>query len=367
MRLDKHQQAFFALVKAGLWEQDVRLSPLEDVDFHAVYTLAEEQSVQGLVLQGIDSFRFQVSGFKIPQVLLLQWIGEVQMIEQQNLVMNDFVAKLIENLRKDDVNAIMVKGQGVAQCYERPLWRASGDVDLLLNAEDYERAKALLSPIAVSVNQEYSTFKHLGMMMSNGIEVELHGTLHTRLSRRIDGYLDTIQEDAFKNKQVRIWNNSDVEIPLPAPDDDIVFLFTHILHHFYIGGVGLRQVCDWCRLLWTYRDKLNVDLLEKRLKEMRLMSEWKAFASVAVDWLGLPMYAMPLYDSQFKGKGNRIIEFILESGNFGHNRKVGGGKISSALNKMKGFAGHGRMFPWDSVKFFPHFLGDGIKLASEQR
>ena len=33
MRLDKNQQAFFALVKAGLWEKDVRLLPFGNIDF----------------------------------------------------------------------------------------------------------------------------------------------------------------------------------------------------------------------------------------------------------------------------------------------------------------------------------------------
>lgn len=59
-------------------------------------------------------------------MLLLQWIGEVQVIEQRNKAMNQFVAELIEKLRKADIYALLVKGQGIAQCYEKPLWRCSG-------------------------------------------------------------------------------------------------------------------------------------------------------------------------------------------------------------------------------------------------
>lgn len=55
---------------------------------------------------------------------------------------------------------------------------------------------------------------------------------------------------------------------------------------------------------------------------MKLMSEWKAFASVAVNWLGMPADAMPFYSSStiWKFKGQRIVSFVLEVGNFGHNR-----------------------------------------------
>ena len=54
---------------------------------------------------------------KPPQVLLLQWIGEVQMIEQRNKAMNAFVAEAIGALREQDIYALLVKGQGIAQCY----------------------------------------------------------------------------------------------------------------------------------------------------------------------------------------------------------------------------------------------------------
>ena len=47
MRLDNNQQAFFALVRAGLWEKDVRLLPYGEVDYAAVMRLAQEQAVVG--------------------------------------------------------------------------------------------------------------------------------------------------------------------------------------------------------------------------------------------------------------------------------------------------------------------------------
>jgi hypothetical protein len=127
VKTDKSIQAFLALLRAGLWEQAVA-NINDKVDWERVYQLAEEQSVVGLVLAGIEH-----SYVKPPQDLLLQWIGEVQIIEQQNKAMNEFVASLIKKLRKEDVYTILVKGQGIAQCYERPLWRSSGDVDLLLS------------------------------------------------------------------------------------------------------------------------------------------------------------------------------------------------------------------------------------------
>ena len=86
----------------------------------------------------------------------------------------------------------------------------------------------------------------------------------------------------------------------------------------------MRQVCDWCRLLWKYKDIIDRNLLEKRINKMGLTTEWLTFAALAVDQLGMPEDAMPFYSPsiKWKRKANRILAFILKTGNFGHNRDV---------------------------------------------
>ena len=77
----------------------------EGVDWEKIYQLAQEQSVQGLVLAGLEQYKNLNANLdlNIPKVLLLQWIGEVQIIEKQNKDMNAFIAELIEKLRKEDI------------------------------------------------------------------------------------------------------------------------------------------------------------------------------------------------------------------------------------------------------------------------
>ena len=354
--------AFFELLRAGLWEKEARLSQFKSIDYSAIMQLAENQSVIGLITAGLE----QVNGAKVSKEEVLQFVGVTLQLEQQNKAMNEYVASLIEMLRRVDVYAILVKGQGIAQCYERPLWRSSGDIDLLLSDVNYENAKKMLVPLAVDVEKEYRSFMHIGMTMQEGVIVELHGTLHSRLSRRVDRVIDNASKDVLYSGNVRSWQNGRTQVFLPSPDNDVIFVFTHILHHFYIEGIGLRQICDWCRLLWTYRASLNRGLLESRIREAGLMSEWRAFAALAVDWLGMPVETMPLYSSEKKWsrKAKRMIAFVLECGNFGHNRQVTGGKIGSVWSKTKDFARHSIVFPLDSVKFYFHFLGDGLRLAT---
>ena len=54
MKLDNNTGAFFELLRAGLWEQEARLSQFNKIDYMRVLSLAEEQSVVGLVTVGLE-------------------------------------------------------------------------------------------------------------------------------------------------------------------------------------------------------------------------------------------------------------------------------------------------------------------------
>jgi len=382
--MDNSQQQFFELVRAGLFpERGARIvAHGVPVDWNAVYRLAEEQSVIGLVAAGIETVQgswLKVHGSPLlPQEWALQFIGQTLQIEQRNKAMNAFVEELISLLRKHDIYALLVKGQGIAQCYEKPLWRACGDVDLLLSSGNYEKAKEVLLPLASDVETEYTHFKHQGMSI-DGWVVELHGTLHSRLSARVDRVVDEVQGDVFYGGKVRSWMNGRTQVFLPAPNEDVIFVFTHILHHFFFEGIGLRQICDWCRLMWTYRSSLDVNLLEYRLRKTGLMSEWKAFAAFALKYLGMPVDAMPLYDEndnqneKLQKKADRICKFVMEVGNFGHNKMVHGSRLTvhgyfgrkfiSFWGRLSDMLRHFRIFPLDSIRFFGGVLRSGLHAA----
>ena len=346
----------------------MRLAPYGEIDFQAILDMAEEQSVVGLLAAGIE----HVVDGKPQKKDVLQFIGRTVQMEQRNQAMNYFIGVLVEKMREEGIYTLLVKGQGVGQCYERPLWRSCGDVDFFLDDENYERAKGFLMPLAASVEEEYVREKHLGMTIDPWV-VELHGRLYSGLSGRIERELDAVQRETFEGGKVRIWKDGEAEVPLLAVENDVFYVFTHILQHFYKGGIGLRQICDWCRLLWTYRDTLDVTKVETLVRRMGLVSEWKAFAALAVNDLGMPAEAMPMYDAAAKWsrKAERIKAFVMSVGNFGHNRDMSYygiypflvRKCISMGQRVGDLMNHARIFPLDSLRFLPAMLVNGVRSA----
>lgn len=365
--MDNNQKVFFELLKAGLWEKDVRLSPYKDIDYSVILKLAEEQSVVGIVAASLE----HVVNVKVPQVWALQFAGQTIQLEQRNKAMNAFIAKLIKRLRNEDIYTLLVKGQGIAQCYERPLWRACGDVDLLLSKDNYQKTKVALLPLATNVNEDIH-IQHLEMTIDNW-PVELHGTLRGGLWKELDKVIDSCQHSVFYEGHVRSWLNSHTQIFMPRADEDVLLVFAHILQHFFKGGIGLRQICDWCRLLYTNKNLLNINLLGMRIKKAGIMSEWNAFATLAVEYLGMPMEIMPFYSgsSRWKHKATRVLNFIMETGNFGHNRDESYKKKYSVVirlmisfwRRIKDTYKQFRIFPLDALKAWMTIVEMGVRFV----
>lgn len=377
-QLHHSENDFFSLIKAGLWEGTINPSKLSinnAVNWDDIYQLAEEQSVVGIVAAGIDWLKNNYPNVTIPKETALQIVGSAMQIEQRNQAMNSFLASVIEKLRTANIYTLLVKGQGIAQCYEHPLWRSCGDIDLLLSPDNYSRAKQLLIPIATIIEPESIAVKHLGLTIDSW-NVELHGSLRSGALRKMDKLIDEVQNDVFNYGNYRSWMNGKTQIFIPSSDNDVIFVFTHILKHFFHGGIGLRQVCDWCRLLWTYKDSINRKLLKERIEKAGLMSEWKSFASLAVKYLGMPVEAMPFYSPKayWSRKAKRIKDIIIKSGNFGQNINYNKHQEQPlVIKKLKSFNRYFRdfisqfmIFPKDAVSVWCWVLKVGASTMLER-
>ena len=95
--------AFFELVRAGIWGKECRLSQYQDIDFAEIYRITEEQSVTGLVTAGLERAR----DVKIPQEWTLQFVGATLQLEQRNKDMNGFLVKLFTILSNTSLVAVI--------------------------------------------------------------------------------------------------------------------------------------------------------------------------------------------------------------------------------------------------------------------
>lgn len=356
---------FFALLRAGLWnEVPARDCFTSGTDWEALYRLAAAQTVVPLVTDGIN---------RLPRELLPAeperldpFIGCLMSTAKRNRRLDAFIPKLFTEI--GDIPAVLVKGQSLAVDYPDPERRQPGDIDLLVPPSSYEAAKAALLPKATGVEEEAAGILHQPLLF-HSIEVEIHGSISTLLSRKLDRKLAALLEEQFDGRPHPEVALGEARVPVPEAGFNAVYIFVHFLKHYWSGGVGLRQVIDWVIFVSVHKREIHPVLLEIQLKDLGLLDLWKVFTGFAQEYLGCPMEKLPLATAPDSRKNDRIWRYISRCGNFGKNVDRTRGKESWLVRKVHSFwrlvladrLRHFPVFPKESLRFFIGSFGYGLQ------
>lgn len=109
---------FVELIQIALGTRTVFSRIPSENEWQQIYDTAVKQSLVGVVLSGIEVIRAKNAELSVPKMLLLQWIGEVQVIEQQNKKLNEAAEHLTRIFKNGGLRSCVLKGQGVARLYD---------------------------------------------------------------------------------------------------------------------------------------------------------------------------------------------------------------------------------------------------------
>jgi hypothetical protein len=359
------EDQFFALLRSGLWNEVPDRVPFAGgTDWEALYRLSLEQTVVPFVTEGIN--RLPREFLPAEPEHLDPFLGDMMATAKRNRSLDAFIPKLFHAL--EDIPVVLVKGQSLAQDYLEPERRQPGDIDLLLMPVSYEAAKAVLLPKATKVMEEQAETWHQGMYF-HSIEVEVHGSISTLISRKLDRKLAVLLEEQFDGRPFPSVPIGGAEIPVPEADFNAVYIFVHFLQHYWSGGVGLRQLTDWMVFVSVHKRDIHPVILEKRLEEFGLLRLWKVFTGFVQEYLGCPAEKLPLAAKPDPKKNARIWNYIRRTGNFGKNQDRSRKKESYLVRKFHSLwrlvvadrLRHFPVFPKESVRFFFGAFGYGLQ------
>ncbi len=335
---------FFSLLRSGLYGLPVPQSELpESIDWEAIAALARKHTVLGII---IDAARRLPPGLRPPAETLAKMDRFALRLIQSNLLLDRTAAKLVPFLESHDIYGTLLKGQGIARYYREPAMRQCGDIDFYVGKAHYEKAIRLCRKyLADEKGHTGLTEKHFDFKI-NGVTVELH-RIASKIYSPIKGrrFQEWCVDELEHSPMRRTLTVGGTEITLPSYHFDAIFVFYHAWRHFVIGGIGLRQLCDWTMIFHAHGDEIDADRLKQDLRSFGLTAAWKLFACIAVDHLGLPPEKMPLYDPQCRKKSEKILQEILDGGNFGYyskaylrNRNKSGLRLK--IGKLRNYTGY---------------------------
>ena len=239
--------AFFAFLKYCLGYKENMSRVIAGMNWHELYSFASKQALLGLCFEGIErlgeEYPEELKRNPIGRELLMTWMGKAQRIRRQNMKVNAVAGKLFSMLREDGMRCCVLKGQGNALMYPNPCSRTPGDVDVWIEASrerilEYAQKKFEL--------EDDIRLQHLETSL-DGVPVELH-------------FFPCSMNNPIYHARLQKWfrRNADLQcshivglpdeagdIAIPTTAFNVVYQLTHLYHHFFDEGIGMRQIIDY--------------------------------------------------------------------------------------------------------------------------
>ena len=304
---------------------------IDGMDWQKLYFFASRQAILGLCFDGIErlgeEYPEELMLNPIGRELLMTWMGKAQQIRRQNMKVNVVASKLYSMLREDGFRCCILKGQGNALMYPNPYSRTPGDIDVWVNASREEITEYAKKHFEIG---DDIRFHHLETSL-DGVPVELH-------------FFPGIMNNPIYHARLQKWfrRNTDLqcshvlelpdgagEIAVPTLAFNVIYQLTHLYHHFFDEGIGMRQIIDYYYvvisdyLLVINDESLGIrDTLQRELKHLGLWKFAGAVMYVLHKVLGLPEEKMIAPMDEKRGK--LLLSEIMNGGNFGrHFTKYG--------------------------------------------
>ena len=317
--------AIFAFLKYCLGSKEDMSMVIAGMDWQKLYSFASRQTILGLCFDGIErlgvEYPEELKQNPMGRDLLMTWMGAAQQIRRQNMKVNVVASKLYSMHREDGLRCCILKGQGNALMYPNAYSRNPGDIDVWVNASSEQITEYAKKHFELGDDIRY---QHIETSV-DGVPVELH-------------FFPCTMNNPIYNARLQKWfkRNADLqcshivglpdgtgEIAVPTLAFNVVYQLTHLYHHFFDEGIGMRQIIDYYYVV--NNDELLVikDALQKELKHLGLWKFARAVMYVLHEALGLSEEKMIAPMDEKRGK--LLLSEILNGGNFGkHFTKYGG-------------------------------------------
>lgn len=295
-----------------LWDQGMDAARWEEL-----FRLARYHQILPMIYEAV----YQCPAFAAcpPQTAKAYKAQVIRQVMVQSRKTEEFL-QLYRRLLDRGLTPLVVKGIVCRNLYREPDYRASGDEDVLIPAEQFRDCGRVFEENGLMPAEpqkdpegegEVSYFRPGG-----ALHIELHKELFPSESQAY-GKLNDYFKDVFQRK-IREEIHG-VGIYTMCHTDHLLYLILHAFKHFLHSGFGVRQVCDIVIFADTYGKEIDWEYVLEKCREIR----GDVFAASLFD-IGRRYFdfdpvraCFPKSWSSLAADGEDLLEDLLEGGVFG--------------------------------------------------
>ena len=338
--MTKAQDLVFELLLVSTGAQKRLSHSYTDKEWEEAYCMAEEQTVSGVLLDALERLQQNANrnenensnlnvnpnvnggrGMLPSKLLLLQWIGNCQIIEAETKRLEEAAETTVRYFRENGFACQILKGCAVGRYYPNPLRRSSGDIDVWVDGgreKIYDFARKFDKDGKLyGVN-----YHHIHFHLIEDVHIEVHiwpsflsSPLRSwRLHKFCNMYRPTMETDK------------------PSLAFDRVFILLHAYQHFCGHGLGLRQVMDYFYVSkqgFTEEERSDAVYWIKQLGMKRFAC---GLMWVLQYYFGLEEQYLLMEPDEKEGKF--IIREVMLTGNMGHSDTRNWGSMKTPMSRF---------------------------------
>lgn len=314
MMNELEQKIFFSLLKHSLLGISMEYETWKgEWKWTSILKIVHEQALPTLVAESVMALPKELQPNAQQLLVLSKRLGGNM---RRHGSLNKDLIEVFGVLKEKGVLPILLKGQGNATFYSKPLLRSCGDIDVYVGEQQFALAvDALRCWLGVDMPTDH-----------HGKHVEFdYGKTTIELHRYADvhyfPYPNQPMQEITKRylAQPNIVQIAGVDVAIPPVQFNALYVFCHLWGHACRGGVGFRQICDLLLILHHDSVKIDANQLESDLKALKMLDEWLLLGNLMVGYMGLPADEFPLFERVSQKKVDGFLRLIFYDGNLGKN------------------------------------------------
>lgn len=285
-------------------------------EFKEIMELAEKQGVMGLIIECLVN-----NQVKLQKKCVILMMKIKNALIKDNKRLNERAVEIGKIFENEGFRYCIIKGQGNTLMYPNPMSRTAGDIDIWVKGS----RKQISNFVKEKCPHAQDGRVHIKFPIFENADVEVH-------------YTPSVLSNPISNKRLQKWIKENAEtqyshkvclpetegtVSIPTPEFNIIQQLAHIMSHFFIEGIGLRQFVDYYFVLKNARHDVDY---EETLRKSGLLK----FAQ-GVMWVEKKVFEIEdeyLITQPNEKIGQLILSEIVAGGNFGrHDERYASRKL----------------------------------------
>lgn len=271
----------------------------EDVSFENVLKIAEQHEVTPMAFQSV--MRLQN---KPAPATLQEWQLQYYFAVQRDARQWEARDAVLSLLHSNGIRTLEAQGTVTKKLYPSPELRMMSDIDMIVDAENQDRAYALLEGVADDIYRQVP--EEFTAVLPDDIMVEIHTDYFTELIYNRKAAFAAAVSDPFAHA-----------VPLEGeslafvPEDAYYYLYSvlHTIKHFETAGCGIRRIMDLYYLRQAYAGKIDMATVEQAVDENGFRRSYDTLFALEGLWFENRPTTLDLSDA---------VEMVIGGGNHGN-------------------------------------------------